>query len=445
MTTTFFFNDIDAWENNETPFPLKETNFSFPENTVIKIKKNHLSQFGYNSVTIPKTCKIIFEDDDINFITKSINLFGEVHLNKRSFISCDTLNQSNLPVLPFHKPESWNNNIMPGVGDDINIPENTVILITSTTVLASYYGSLNIPHGSQLAFDSSIIDAQLLATAFNIKGTLSSAQHNSVKIYRGTSDLFLPVYLDSDGTVLDSSENAVSSMDSSYNFVMHTSQTSADSFSKFIKLKIDENDIPSFIFNQSYKTQLNNQLISDISGTKLIHFDEKFFTNQRNTNDDTLGNMLIQYISSIIFDDPRVKNAVSNSSDIINNVLNSNLHEQFTNVISLNLDETNFNTNSIINAMYKQLKSTNNSRFTEFVANTTYDFPIKSGDQIAIFVKMKANLVFNRIHSAGNTEYLYRLLKKDKKLSTNSLIEFNDVDLTIKVLPTTWKIIINLS
>ena len=155
--------------------------------------------------------------------------------------------------------------------------------------------------------------------------------------------------------------------------------------------------------------------------------------------------MLIQYISSIIFDDPRVKNAVSNSSDIINNVLNSNLHEQFTNIISLNLDETNFNTNSIINAMYKQLKSTHNSRFTEFVANTTYDFPIKSGDQIAIFVKMKANLVFNRIHSAGNTEYLYRLLKKDKKLSTNSLIEFNDVDLTIKVLPTTWKIIINLS
>ena len=186
MTTTFFFNDINAWEDNETPFPLKETSFSFPENTIIKIKKNHLSEFGYNSVTIPKTCKIIFEDDDVNFITKSINLFGEVHLNKRSSISCDTFNQSNLPVLSFHDPASWDNNIMPGVGDDINIPENTAILITSSTVLSLYYGTLNIPHGSQLAFDSSIIDSQLFVTAFNIKGTLSSAQHNSVKIYRGT-------------------------------------------------------------------------------------------------------------------------------------------------------------------------------------------------------------------------------------------------------------------
>ena len=232
MTTTYFFNDTNAWESNEIPFP--KTDFTFPENTIIKIKKNVLSEFGYNSVTIPKSCKIIFEDEDINFITKTINLFGEVHLNKRSSISCDSFNQSNLPVLAFHDPESWNNNIMPGLGNDINIPENTAILITSTTDLAVYYGTLNIPQGSQLVFDSSIIDAQLFVTAFNIHGTLSSAQHNSVKIYRGTSDLFLPVYLDSDGTVLDSSTNAVSSMDSSYNFVMHTSQTSADSFSKFI-------------------------------------------------------------------------------------------------------------------------------------------------------------------------------------------------------------------
>jgi len=443
MTTTYFFNDINAWESNEIPFP--KTDFTFPENTIIKIKKNVLSEFGYNHVIIPKSSKVVFEDEDIHLISETINLFGEVHLNKRSSITCDTFNQSNLHVLPFHEPSSWDNGVVPGIGNDINIPKNTAILITSSTILESYYGTLNIPQGSQLAIDSSVIDSQLLVTSFNVSGTISSAQHNSVKIYRGTSDLFLPVYLDSDGTVLDSSENAVSSMDSSYNFVMHSSQTSADSFSKFIKLKLDNNNTPSFIFNQSYKTQFNNQLISDISGTKLIHFDEKFFTNQRNTNDDTLGNMLIQYISSIIFDDPRVTNAVSNSTDIINNVLNSNLHEQFTNIISLNLDETNFNTNSIINAMYKQLKSTHNSRFTEFVANTTYDFPVKSGDQIAIFVKMKANLVFSKSHSSGNSEQVYRILKSDNKLSTNSLIEFNDVDLTIKVLPTTWKIIINLS
>ena len=561
--TTYFFNDTNAWGSNGMPQPLSE--FSFPENTIIKIKKNVLSEFGYQKVTIPKSCKVIFEDDDITFITKTIDLFGEVHLNKRSSITCDSFSQSNLPVLSFHDPNSWKTKMVPSLGNDINIPENTAILISSITVLAAYYGALNIPHGSQLVIDSSVIDSQLFVTSFNIQGTLTSAQHNSVKLYRGSSDLFLPVLLDSDGNVIDENAdnkkvdvsltldldftnageddsperetfkeslktelssllgisasriviNNVSSgsvvldftilpasndseplaedaatllqeqvedtnselytsdsiaiisqvdatqpvetvvveaavvpaitMDSSYNFIMHGSQTSADSFSNFIKFKLNDNNIPSFIFNQAYKTQLNNQLLADISGTKLVHFDEKFFTTQRDTNDDTLANMLIQYISSIIFGDPRVKNAISNSNDIINNVLNSNLHEQFTNVISSDLDETNYSINSIINAMYQQLKSTNSDRFTDFAPNTTYNFPVKSGDQIAIFVKMKANLVFNRSHSSGNSENLYRLLKQDEKLFNNPLIEFNNNDFTIKVLPTTWKIVIDLS
>ena len=226
---------------------------------------------------------------------------------------------------------------------------------------------------------------------------------------------------------------------------MHSSQTSADSFSNFIKFKLDDNNTPSFIFNQPYKTQLNNQLLADISGTKLVHFDEKFFSNQRDTTDDTLANFLIQYISSIIFDDPSVKNAISNSNDIINNVLNSNLHEQFTNTITNELDETTYNTNSIINAMYQQLKIADYSRFSDFVANTTYNFPVKSGDQIAIFVKMKANLVFSKTHSNGNSEGVYRILKSDKSLINNPLIEFNDNDFSIKILSSTWKIVISLS
>ena len=561
--TTYFFNDTSTWGSDGIPQPLSD--FTFPENKIICIKKNVLSEFGYNTVTIPQSTKIIFEDDDIHFITKTINLFGEVQLNKRSSITCDSFSQSNLPVLPFHEPSSWDNGVVPGIGNDINIPTNTAILITSTTPLESYYGTLNIPHGSQLVIDSSVIDTNLLVTAFNVQGTLSSAQHNSVKLYRGDSSLFLPVLLDSDGNVIDENAdnkkvdvsltldldftnageddsperetfkeslktelstllgisasriviNNVSSgsvvldftilpasndseplaedaatllqeqvqdttselytsesitimsqvdatqpvdtlvveaavvpattMDSSYNFIMHSSQTSADSFSNFIKFKLDDNNTPSFIFNQPYKTQLNNQLLADISGTKLVHFDEKFFSNQRDTTDDTLANFLIQYISSIIFDDPSVKNAISNSNDIINNVLNSNLHEQFTNSITNELDETTYNTNSIINAMYQQLKIADSARFSDFVANTTYNFPVKSGDQIAIFVKMKANLVFSKTHSNGNSEGVYRILKSDKSLINNPLIEFNDNDFSIKILSSTWKIVISLS
>jgi len=449
MTTTYFFNDTSIWGSNGLPNP--KTDFTFPENKIIKIKKNHLSELGYHHVIIPQSSKIIFEDDDIHFITKTIELYGEVHMNKRSSITCDSFSQSNLNVLSFHEAASWNNNVIPGQGDDINIPENTAILITSTTPLEHYYGALNIPNGSQLVIDSSVIDARLLVTSFNIEGSLSSAQHNSVKLYRGSQDLFLPVYLDSDGKVINETDDgtqpfevASSTMDSSYNFVMHALETSADSFSNFIKFKLNNNS-PSFIFNNAYKTQLNNQLIADISGQTLIHHDLKFFTGQRNTTDDTLGNLLIQYISSIIFDDPSVKNAISNSSDIINNVLNSTLNEQFTNAISSNLNETTFNTNIIIQSMYEQLKALDSSRFSDFVNDTTYNFPIRSGDNIGIFVKMKASLVFSKSHSDGNSEHVYRILKNDNKLSNNSLIEFDDNDFSIKVLPSTWKIVISLS
>jgi len=449
MTTTYFFNDNSAWGSNGIPQPLSD--FSFPENTIIKIKKNILSDFGYNNVIIPETSKVIFEDDDIHLITKTINLYGEIQMNTRSSITCDSFSQSNLPVLSFHEPTSWANGVVPRLGNDINIPENTAILINSLTNLESYYGALNIPHGSELVIDSSVTDTIIFVTSFNIQGTLTSALHNSVKLYRGSADLFLPVYLDSDGKVINETDDgseisdvASSVMDSSYNFLMHSLETSADSFSKFIKFKLT-NNVPSFIFSQAYKTQLNNQLISDISGQKLLHNELKFFSNQRNTTDDTLGNLLIQYISSIIFQDPNVKNAISNSNDIINNVLDSKLNEQFTNAISNNLDENNFNTNVIIQSMYEQLKHVDSSRFNDYINDTTYNFPIRSGDNIAIFVKMKANLVFSKSHSDGNSEVVYNILKNDDKLSDNSLIEFNDEDFSIKILPSTWKIVITLS
>ena len=58
---------------------------------------------------------------------------------------------------------------------------------------------------------------------------------------------------------------------------------------------------------------------------------------------------------------------------------------------------------------------------------------------------MKANLVFSKTHSNGNSEGVYRILKSDKSLINNPLIEFNDNDFSIKILSSTWKIVISLS
>ena len=241
MTTTYFFNDPSIWGADGMPLPLSD--FSFPENKIVKIEKNVLSELGYNNVIIPQSSKVIFVDDDIHFITKTINLYGEVELNKRSFITCDSLNQSNLIVIPFHLATSWGNNVIPGIGDDINIPPNSAILITSTTPLESYYGALNIPEGSQLIIDSSVIDAQLLVTSFNVNGSISSAQHNSVKLYRGDPSLFLPVLLDSDGNVID--ENADNkkvdvslTLDLDFNNAGEANSTERETFEESLKTEL---------------------------------------------------------------------------------------------------------------------------------------------------------------------------------------------------------------
>ena len=89
------------------------------------------------------------------------------------------------------------------------------------------------------------------------------------------------------------------------------------------------------------------------------------------------------------------------------------------------------------------------NRFSNDNVNVEYNFPFKSGDTIAIFVKMKANIFYNATSSAnGHTQELYDILRTNNPnfgaISHYNLLEFNDTNKTIKMKPTTWRIVLNL-
>ncbi|RZD41415.1 MAG: hypothetical protein CXT73_04995 [Methanobacteriota archaeon] len=443
---SYFFNDSSAWGNAGIPAPLSD--FSFPENITIKINKNMLSSLGYNDVTVPSTTKIVFLEDDIHFITKSITMDGIIELNVNSFITVDTFSQANLIAKLWHVAASWDNGVVPGEGDDVNIPENIAIIISTETNLQKFYGNITIPNTSQIIFDTSVSDKKLIAISFSISGSIVSTGQNTLQKLRGYANLYLPVYLDSNGLVQNLPANAVSTMDASSNFIMHCNQTKASTFSKFIKYNVDIFDNHKFKYNSTEKTNFETELITDIENETLYHYDRKFLDNIEFTTDNTLSNFLIQYISAILFDRPDVNNVITNQTNLTSSIINSNIQQQISSAVKNSLNTSTFQTgNAAILSMFNQIKSQIPDRIEDTI-NVEYNFPIKSGDTIALFIKMNANLAFNQTSADnGHTEELYNVLKNniDWKPSYYNLLEFDDVNRTVNIVPSTWRIIINLA
>ena len=94
-------------------------------------------------------------------------------------------------------------------------------------------------------------------------------------------------------------------------------------------------------------------------------------------------------------------------------------------------------------------------RFENEQVNTAYNFPVESGDDIALFVRMRSDVFYNNYARAedetdeqmndGQEAVLnyYNQLKaiyEDKE----QLI-FDDANYTVKIKPTTWRVVINLA
>ena len=91
------------------------------------------------------------------------------------------------------------------------------------------------------------------------------------------SHIFLPVYLDADKKVLDTSVNAVETLDASFNFLMNTTYCTATNISNFLKYKRNNNNY-TFKFNESYKILFENNMKDDISGSSIELYNNDFYS-----------------------------------------------------------------------------------------------------------------------------------------------------------------------
>ena len=442
----FSFNDTSIWPNNQ--IPVGGSDLTFPENITVEIGTNMLQQAGYSKITIPNSTCVKFINANIDLIGKHMELNGELQLNVNSTITVD--NEAGYAVKYFHDPATWPNNQLPAVGDDITVPSNCALVISSQATLAEYYGALTIPADGMLQFDNTIDNAQLIVTSFTNNGTLHSANYNVVKLLRGNANLYLPVYLNSNSQVQDAQANSSSTMDSSSNFIMHCQQTKASTFGKYFKYKVDSNGNYTFKYNSTEKTNFETELTTDISNQKLYHYDRTFLNSSRKTTDATMSNLLLQYISSIFFDRPDVTDLIKNPTGIRDNIVNTNIPGLIGLEITSGLNTNTYASgNNPLVSMFQQIKRQLPNRFSNDNVNVEYNFPFKSGDTIAIFVKMKANIFYNATSEAnGHTQELYDILRNNNPnfgaISHYNLLEFNDTNKTIKMKPTTWRIVLNL-
>lgn len=446
------FNDASIWPNNQIPAGGELT---FPADIIVEIGSNMLQPTGYTTITIPDTTCVKFVNANIDLYGKQMDIYGEIQLNVNSSITVDT--EAGFTVKYFHDPATWPNNQIPGVGEDITVPSLTALVISSQATLAEYYGTLTIPSDGMLQFDNTIDNAQLIVTSFTNNGTLHSANYNVVKLLRGNANLYLPVYLNANSQVQDAQAGANSTMDSSSNFIMHCEQTKASTFGKYFKYKVDSNGNYTFKYNNTEKTNFETELTTDISNQTLYHYDRTFLNSKnpitnapRKTTDATMSNLLLQYISSIFFDRPDVTDLIKNPTGIRDNIVNTNIPGliglEITNGLNTNTYATG---NNPLVSMFQQIKRQLPNRFSNDNVNVEYNFPFKSGDTIAIFVKMKANIFYNATSSTnGHTQELYDILRNNDPnfgaIAHYNLLEFNDTNKTIKMKPTTWRIVLNL-
>jgi len=450
--TSYFFDNSGAWLSDAIPKMGEDA--VLKNDIILKISKTSISQAGYGKLVVPASSSIEFVTTDTTLYLKTLHLRGSIKLLARCSVSAHPL--INTQYTLWHNPDTWMDGKVPRPLRDIIVPLGQTVVITKDSLVSDHvYNYLEIPEGSQLIFDNDAQDIILSVKKLIVNGSLLTSATNQIRTAPKTKNLFLPVYLDSEGKVMDTSANATSSMDSSFNFVMTGINSSADTLSNFIKYKVDASGIPTFIYNDQQRINFNTQLLTDISNQIVSHYETYFFNSTRNTINSTIGDMYTQYIADILFESPSLAGSISNKKQIVDKIVQSRLNEQFTNSIANGLNQLEYDYNLIGHTLYEQLKNEMPHRFENEQIDTPYNFPVESGDDISLFVRMRSDVFYNSYSRAedktdeqmddGEQAVLnyYNQLKaiyEDKE----QLI-FDDNQLTVKIKPTTWRVVINLA
>ena len=289
-----------------------------------------------------------------------------------------------------------------------------------------------VPSNRNLGFDISTDESD-----GDIHGDISDCQ-----VFTPTTQhVFLPVYLNNEKIVLDSSENSVTTLDASYNFIMNADYATANFFREFLRYKKQDN-VYTFSFNEGYKILFEQALKSDIENTETTIYDSSF-NSGINPQEASIGRMLVRYIADTLMGHPLAQAFIANESEIINSVNISNLHLQLTSAMVDGLSTSSFSTQEICNSLIIQFVEDSPDRFLYEIEDTVYKFPFCPGDYISLFIKMNCTINLNEITSdAATTTNVYQMLKNIFGSKTD--VVFDDSSEQMKLVEKIWRIKIKL-
>ena len=264
---------------------------------------------------------------------------------------------------------------------------------------------------------------------------------NCTSIADPEEHIFLPVYLDSSGTVLDISQNASSVLDASYNFLMTAEYTQANYIRSMISYK-NNNETFTFKYNNIYKNLFNTGLKNDLEKTNISIYDSSF--NSGHTPiPDYLGQVYVQYIADTLIGHPLSQAFISNDGSIVNDINNSNIYSQFTNALISGLNTTAFNSNNICNSILIQMKKLMPERFDNELQNTEYPLPFCPDDKLSMYIKMNCNINLDTAAGSYTNISAYDILKN--MFENRDDVIFIDETKKMKLTEKVWRIKIKLN
>jgi hypothetical protein len=198
----------------------------------------------------------------------------------------------------------------------------------------------------------------------------------------------------------------------------------------------------TFKYDEINKILLSNSLKYDLENTNIsIH--EGTFNSGNSPSTDILSKTYIQYIADTLIGHPMSQAFISNKQAIINKLHASNIHTQFINAITNNLNTNSFNGNDICRSILLQMKENMYYRFHNEEDNTEYPLPFCPGDYITLFIKMKCDIELdNNVGETFTENSQYDILKS--MFENKEGVHFNDDNKSMKLIEKVWRIKLKL-
>ena len=124
---TFYFDDTDAFGSGVTT-PDAGDYITIPENTTIKVTRYNISRNSYSGLTIPASSRLIFVEQNTQlYLNQAPVINGQVISAENSSVIVSQIT-GRLEYSFWHDLSSWNGGEIPQPGDDITIPDNTILV-----------------------------------------------------------------------------------------------------------------------------------------------------------------------------------------------------------------------------------------------------------------------------------------------------------------------------